>query len=109
MNIQGKIRLALSGGLLCGVGLASVGAYFIITRNTTEDCLQNARTMMEEANVIRTYTSENVSPLLKQQMKVEFLPSAIPSLAAQTNIRLIQRQWPDYAYREPTLNPTNPS
>jgi len=109
MKIQGKIRLALSGGLLVGVALASVGAYFVVTRNTTEDCLQNARIMMEGANVIRNYTSEYVSPLLKQQMKVEFLPAAIPSLAARTNFRLIQRQSPEYTYREPTLNPTNPS
>jgi protein-histidine pros-kinase len=108
MKIQRKIRLAMAGGLLCGVVLASIGAYFIITRNATEDCLQNARIMMEGANVIRIYTSENVSPLLQQQMKLEFLPSAIPSLAAQTNFRLIQRKSLDYTYREPTLNPTNP-
>lgn len=99
----------MSGGLLFGVLLASVAAYFIVTRNSAEDCLQNARIMMEGVNGTRTLTSENVSPFLQEQMKMEFLPSGIPSLAAQTNFRLVQRQWPEYTYREPTLNPTNPS
>jgi len=109
MKIQGKIRLAMSGALLVGVMLASVGAYFIVTRNAVEDSLRNARIMMEGATAIRTYTSENVSPLLQQRMKVEFLTSAIPTFAVQSNVQLIQRKLPEYTYREPTLNPTNPS
>jgi len=109
MKIQGKISLAMSAAFLVGLVLASIGAYFIVNRNAMEDSLQNARIMMEGAAAIRTYTSESVSPLLQQQMKVEFLPYAIPSFAAQTNFRLVQRKLPEYSYREPTLNPTNPN
>ncbi len=109
MKIQAKISLAISAAFLVGLALAGVGDYIIVKRNVMEDSLQNARIMMEAASAIRTYTSENVSPLLQQQMKVEFLPYAIPSYAAQTNFRLIQRKLPEYSYREPTLNPTNPS
>lgn len=109
MKIQGKISLAMSAAFLVGLVMASIGAYFIVNRNAMEDSLQNARIMMEGAAAIRTYTSESVSPLLQQQMKVEFLPYAIPSFAAQTNFRLVQRKLPEYSYREPTLNPTNPS
>src|ERR1700730_18567860 len=107
MKIQGKISLAMSAAFLVGLMLASIGAYFIVNRNAMEDSLQNARIMMEGAAAIRTYTSESASPLLQQQMKVEFLPYAIPSFAAQTNFRLVQRKLPEYSYREPTLNPTN--
>jgi HAMP domain-containing protein len=109
MKIQGKISLAMSAAFLVGLVLASVGAYLIVNRNAMEDSLQNARIMMEGASAIRTYTSDSVSPLLQQQMKVEFLPYAIPSFAAQTNFRLVQRKLPEYSYREPALNPTNPS
>src|ERR1700731_4157686 len=109
MKIQGKISLAMSAAFLVGLVLASIGAYFIVNRNAMEDSLQNARIMMEGAAAIRTYTSESVRPLLQQQMKVEFLPYAIPSFAAQTNFRLVQRKLPEYSYREPTLNPTNPN
>jgi HAMP domain-containing protein len=109
MKIQGKISLAMSAAFLVGLVLAGVGAYIIVKRNAMDDSLQNARIMMEGASAIRSYTSESVSPLLQQQMKVEFLPYAIPSYAAQTNFRLVQRKLPEYSYREPTLNPTNPS
>jgi len=109
MKIQAKIILTMSAAFLVGLVLASIGAYFIVNRNAMDDSLQNARIMMEGASAIRTYTSESVSPLLQQQMKVEFLPYAIPSFAAQSNFRLVQRKLPEYSYREPTLNPTNPS
>jgi len=107
MKIQGKITLAMLVAFFVGLVLASIGAYIIVTRNAMEDTLQNARIMMEGASAIRTYTSESVSPLLQQQMRVEFFPYAIPSFAAQTNFRLVQRKLPEYSYREPTLNPTN--
>src|SRR6516165_1020623 len=107
MKIQGKITLAMLVAFFVGLVLAIIGAYIIVTRNAVEDSLQNARIMMEGASAIRTYTSESVSPLLQQQMRVEFFPYAIPSFAAQTNFRLVQRKLPEYSYREPTLNPTN--
>jgi len=97
----------MSGAFLAGLIVASIGAYTIVNRNAMEDSLQNARIIMEGASAIRTYTSESVSPLLQEKMKVEFLPYAIPSFAAQANFRLVQRKLPEYSYREPTLNPTN--
>jgi HAMP domain-containing protein len=66
------------------------------------------RIVMEKASAIETYTSESVAPFLQQKMKVEFLPSAIPPLAAQANLRVMDRKFAVYTYREPTLNPTNP-
>ncbi len=41
-------------------------------------------------------------------MKVRFLPQSIPFWAAQTNFRALQQQFPDYSFREPATNPTNP-
>lgn len=107
MKIQAKINLAMCGAFAVGLVLASVGAYSIVSRNAMEESLQDARIMMEGASAIRTYTSESVSPLLQEKMKVEFLPYAIPSFAAQTNFRIVQRKLSEYSYREPTLNPTN--
>ena len=109
MKNSRKDQLGDVGGFSRRLGAGEHGAYLIVTRNAMEDSLQNARIMMEGASAIRTYTSESVSPLLQQQMKVEFLPYAIPSFAAQTNFRLVQRKLPEYSYREPTLNPTNPN
>jgi HAMP domain-containing protein len=107
MKIRWKINLAISGAFLIGLGLAGLGAYTILTRYALEDSLQNARIMIEGASAIRSYTAESIRPLLEQQMKVQFLPHSIPSFAAQTNFKMLQKKMPDYTYREPTLNPTN--
>lgn len=107
MKIRWKINLAMSGAFVVGLGLAGFGAYTILTRNAVEESLQNARIMIEGASAIRSYTAESIRPLLDQQMKVQFLPYSIPSFAAQSNFKLVQRKLPEYTYKEPTLNPTN--
>lgn len=107
MKIRWKIDLAMCGAFLVGLGLAGVSAYEILTKNALEDSLQNARIMIEAASAIRSYTNSDIKPLLEQQMKVQFLPYSIPSFAAQTNLKLVRQKLPEYAYREPTLNPTN--
>jgi HAMP domain-containing protein len=109
MKIRWKIDLAMCGAFLIGLGLAGVSAYEILTRNALEDSLQNARIIIEAASAIRSYTDQRISPLLEPQMKVEFLPPAIPFFAAQANLKLMQQKLPEYTYREPTLNPINPS
>jgi len=107
MKLRGKVNLALSGAFLVGLILAGAGAYKVLTDEAVESSARDARIMMEQASAIRTYTAESIKPLLEQQMKVQFLPHSIPSFAAQTNFRLVQKKLPEYSYREPTLNPTN--
>jgi len=107
MRIRGKINLALSGAFVVGLAVAAVGAYKILTDSAIENSLREARVMIEGASAVRSYTADSISPLLQQQMKTQFLPYSIPSFAAQTNFRLVQKKLPEYSYREPTLNPTN--
>src|SRR6202022_426601 len=57
----------------------------------------------------RNYTAKEIKPLLINQLKVRFLPHVVSSWAAQTNMHEISAQFPDYAYREAALNPTNPA
>jgi len=107
MKIRWKIDLAISGAFLIWLGLAGAGAYAILTRNVLEESLQNARIMIESASAIRSYTADSITPLLAQQMKVQFLPQSVSAFAAQANLKMLHQKLPDYTYREPTLNPTN--
>jgi HAMP domain-containing protein len=107
MNLRSKVNLTLSGAFLVGLVLAGIGAYKVLIDDAVESSAREARIVMEQASAIRTYTAESIGPLLKQQMKVEFLPNSIPSFAAQSNFRLVQKKLPEYSYREPALNPTN--
>jgi hypothetical protein len=107
MKLRGKVNLALIAAFAVGLILAGGGAYKVLTDEAVDNSARDARIVMEQASAIRTYAAEAIRPLLDSQMKVQFLLHAIPSFAAQTNFRLVQKKLPEYSYREPALNPTN--
>jgi hypothetical protein len=107
MKIRAKIDLAMLAAFVVGMGLAAVGAYTILKRNAIAESVQNGRIILEAASAIRSYTDKNIDPLLKEQLKVEFLPESIPFFAAKVNLQSLTKNLENYAYREPTLNPTN--
>jgi protein-histidine pros-kinase len=107
MRLRVKVNLAMSAAFLVGLVLATGGAYKLLTDDAIESSARDARIMMEQASAIRSYTAESIRPLLDRQMQVQFLPHAIPSFAALSNFRIVQKKLPEYSYREPTLNPTN--
>jgi HAMP domain-containing protein len=81
----------------------------IVHENARREVLQQAAVMMAQASAIRDYTAKEIEPLLANQIKVRFLPHTVPSWAAQTNLRALAAQFPDYTYKEAALNPTNPA
>jgi len=70
--------------------------------------LQHARFMMEKALAVRAYTSTQVAPLLETQMKYSFLPQSVPAFSATEVLAKLAKNYPEYSYKEATLNPTNP-
>ena len=98
--------------LVYGSGLA-LAAYFaqqFLTENAHEQVLSQARFMMEAASATRKYTNEQVKPVIQQAAinSMAFIPQTVPSYSAITNIGYLRKKYPDYSYREPALNPTNP-
>jgi hypothetical protein len=74
------------------------------------DVLQKARIMMEAAAGIRTYTSNEIAPLLNAKGDGDkFHPQTVPAYAASRNFALLASKFAEYAYREAALNPINPS
>jgi protein-histidine pros-kinase len=66
--------------------------------------------MMESASSVRRYTSDELKPLLMGNPKYEqeFLPQTVPAYGATTTFAKLRARFPEYTYREPALNPTNP-
>jgi protein-histidine pros-kinase len=96
--------------LIFAAGL-TVAAYIsrdLLERKARDEVLQNARIMMESALASRTYTSNQVRPLLETQMKYEFRPQSVPAFAATEQLNDLRKKFVDYSYKEATLNPTNP-
>lgn len=80
----------------------------LLQRNAQDEILENARLLMESSVAIRNYTTTQVKPLLETQMKYTFLPQSIPAYAATEVLHALGKKYPDYGYKEATLNPTNP-
>ena len=107
MKIRAKIGLAMLVAFIVGMGLAATIAYIILRRNAIAESVQDGRIIVEAASAIRHYTDNNIDPLLKEQLKIQFLPESIPFFAAKVSLQTMTKNLGDYSYREPTLNPTN--
>src|SRR5271169_1202902 len=92
----------------CGLVVAHL-AYQFLMRNARDQVLQQAELMMAGAKSTRDYTSEQIKPLLLKnpEHEINFLPQTVPAFAATTIFNSMRKSYPDYSYREATLNPTN--
>jgi protein-histidine pros-kinase len=82
--------------------------YRILQENARHEIAERAQLMMESALAVRNYTIGEIRPLLALQMKQTFLPQTVPAYAATQAFMQLRKNYPDYHYKEATLNPTNP-
>jgi HAMP domain-containing protein len=108
MKLLLKFNLVLC--IVFAVGLVTAGYVCnrLLQQNARAEIMENARIMIEAAMAVRTYTSTQIKPLLETQMKYTFLPQSVPAYSANSYFAQLQKKFPDYAYKEATLNPTNP-
>jgi HAMP domain-containing protein len=109
MSLKTKFNLAMLGAFALGLLLAAVLLHRIANDEARREVLREASIMMSAASAVRTYTVKEITPLLAEQSKLRFLPHTVPSWVAQTNMRNQLEQFPSYAYKEASLNPTNPA
>jgi HAMP domain-containing protein len=97
--------------LLFALGFAGTGylCNYLLEKNAKAEIVENGRIMMESALAVRAYTASEIKPLLDTQLKYVFLPQSISAYSANTYFKKLQKKYPDYSYREATLNPTNPA
>src|SRR5262245_55420550 len=108
MKLILKFNLVFLAIFLIGLGIAGYLSNQLLQQNAREEILQNARLVMEAALATRAYTSSQVRPLLETQMKYTFLPQSVPAYSATEVFNGLRKNFPEYAYKEATLNPTNP-
>jgi protein-histidine pros-kinase len=108
MKLIVKFNLVFVGVFLVGLLVAGQLSYSLLQANAREEINQNARIIMETMLATRSYTTKQVRPLLETQMKYAFLPQSVPAFAATETFLALRTRYPEYAYKEATLNPTNP-
>ncbi|HEY6719855.1 MAG TPA: DUF3365 domain-containing protein [Reyranella sp.] len=109
MGLRTKFNLVMITAFLIGLAAATFLAREITTEEAKRQMLNEANLIMRSGTAIRAYTQKEIRPLISDQMAVRFLPHAVPSWSAQTVLRQVQKDFPDYSYKEAALNPTNPS
>ena len=107
ISIVAKFNIVFITIFAVGFIAAGMIANNLLRENAREETLQNARLLMESAKAARTYTSKQIVPLLQTQLKYQFHPQSVPSYAAVENFNLVMKEFPGFAYKEATLNPTN--
>lgn len=108
MNLLVRINLTLGIAFAAATAAAGLACSTMLQANAKQEVLREAALMMDSARATRAYTSEEILPLLTAQLTTEFLPQSVPSYAATQDFLRLRAQHPEYAYKEATLNPTNP-
>jgi hypothetical protein len=110
VRIALKVNLALLAVAAIVVELFTVVSTPFLENLARAEVLQKARIMMEAAASIRTYTLNEIAPLLAASGNDDkFHAQAVPAYAATKNFALLSNRFRDYVYREAAFNPMNPA
>src|SRR5579872_7297926 len=108
MGLRLKFNIVLTLVFAAGMAVSAFVSYELLQNNAKQEVLRNAGLMMEAALSIRGYTVKEVKPHLESQLAETFLPQTVPAFAATETFNSLRKKYPDFTYKEATLNPTNP-
>jgi protein-histidine pros-kinase len=108
MSLRSKFNIWLGAVLAIGVAVAGITVHGVLHRSARDHAVETANLLMAVAEATRAYTTTYIKPQLDQRLDIEFLPQTVPAFAATETIMALRKQFPEYTYKEATLNPTNP-
>jgi len=108
MGLRLKFNIVLAVVFGAGIGVSAWVSHELLERNAKQEVLRSAGLMMEAALAVRGYTVKQVKPHLEAQLAENFLPQSVPAYAATETFNALRVKYPDFTYKEATLNPTNP-
>lgn len=108
MGIRLKFNLIILLVFALGFVASAYLVREVLIENAKQEVALNAGIMMAAAKSARSYTVDEIRPLLHQLKKDEFLPQTVPAYSATESMKRLRKTFPDYTYKEAALNPTNP-
>jgi HAMP domain-containing protein len=108
MGLRLKFNLVLIAVFAVGIGCSALISKRILDKNAQDEVERNAGLMMESAMAVRDYTVSQIKPYLEMQLMRGFLAQSVPAYAATEVFNNLRKTYPEYSYKEATLNPTNP-
>ena len=109
MKLLVKFNLLLVGVFALGLASTFYEARTFLQKQAQGAVLREAGLIAASATATRIYTEESITPYLAKLADQDgvFLPQTIPFSATTTTFQKIQKDYPDYTYKEAALNPTN--
>ena len=108
MRIETRLTLSLACCLCLGLAISAFISFQLESRQAREEVKQKADMLLETGLAIRAYTTDEIAPTLHQmQGDAGFNVQQVPSFSALNTIRRLGKKYPEYQYRESSLNPTN--
>jgi HAMP domain-containing protein len=106
------LRLKFNVVLIVVFSLGLLGSGYVsqknLEANAQDEVLRHADLMMAAAAAVRSYTVKQIKPQLELQLMRVFLPQSVPAYSATEVFNSLREKYPEYTYKEATLNPTNP-
>jgi methyl-accepting chemotaxis protein len=109
MGLRLKFTLVMAACFLAGLLAFATILFFSAQRSARDQLHAQIAVLRAQALAVRTFTSDEVAPLISDLSDVQFLPQTIPSFSAQTVFARFRDRFPNFYYKEAALNPTNPS
>ncbi|PZP28720.1 MAG: hypothetical protein DI603_18755 [Roseateles depolymerans] len=107
MRIETRFAWIIAFCFCFGVTVAGTISYRLEVRQAHEEIKQKADLLLETAMSLRTFTAEELTPVLNRLNPSDFHAAQVPSFVAQTTLKRLRTKFPDYRYRESALDPTN--
>ena len=115
MKISTRFTLLLAVVFLVGSLLGGLALWNILSRRAQDQFTSNGLVMLSLMDSVRKYTTQDVSPLLQDQLAQSstFIPESVPAFSAREVFEGFrqtpsQTDFSKYFYKEATFNPTNP-
>lgn len=108
MNLTTKINIILTITFSVGLTIGGVYSYFLTEDNARQQVTDQAELIMQEALAIRSYTVNEIRPLLNSNNDGLFHPQTVPAYSATQTANIVRKARPNYIYKEAVFNPTNP-
>jgi methyl-accepting chemotaxis protein len=112
LTLSTRFTLILSGVFFVGIAIGGAAYWRTLQVRAQDEITTQGLLLIETMNAVRRYTSNNVRPLLADELadSPEFISETVPAFSARTVFENFRGQldFSTYLYKEAAINPTNP-
>lgn len=113
LNLSTRFTLILALVFLVGILIGGTAHWRALQGRAQDEITAQGKLLIEAMNAVRSYTSDNVRPLLADDLdkSKEFIPETVPAFSARSVFKNFRGQldFETYLYKEAALNPTSPA